>query len=54
MALHYIAFMGRKLESEKKLIVVQIMNNVNMNSKNTMKSVGIFNDNDAMNNILRE
>ena len=33
---------------------VQVMKSVNMNSKNIVNNVGIFNDNAAMNNILSE
>ena len=43
--------MGQNLENIKKLMPVQIMNNVSMNSKNIMNKVGILDDTSTMNNI---
>ena len=53
MDLHYLTFMGRNLENKKRLMLMQIMNNVGMNSENIVIVVGIFNDN-ALMNIFNE
>jgi hypothetical protein len=36
MDLHYLTFIGRNLENNKKPTLVQIMNSANMNSKNVV------------------
>jgi hypothetical protein len=46
--------MGRNLENRKKLMPVQIMNNVDLNSMNIMNNVSTFNDSDTMNNIFKD
>ena len=51
MALHYLTFMGRKLENRKKLTPVQIMNSAGMNIVN---NIGIFNRSASKNSILNE
>ena len=45
MGFHYLTFMGRNLESRKKLTPVRLMNSAGLNNKNIMNSVGIFNYN---------
>ena len=54
MDLHYLSFMGRNLKNNKKLTLVQITNNVDMNIKIVVNNVGIFSDSGAINNILSE
>ena len=54
MGLHYLTFMLRNLENRKKLTFVRLMNNVSLNSKNIVNSVGIFSDSVAMNIIFKE
>jgi hypothetical protein len=46
--------MGRNLENGKKLKPVQILNNVGLNSKNIVNSVGIFNDSSIIFGHVRE
>ena len=53
MGLHYLTFMGRKLENKKKLTPVRIMNSASINSKNIVNNVSIFNDSVVMTSILR-
>ena len=54
MDLHYLTFMRKKLENKKKLVSLWIMNRVDLNDKNIVNSVGIFNDGAIMNSILGE
>jgi hypothetical protein len=49
-----LTFVGRSLENKKKLTPVRILNSVNLNSKNIMNNVGIFNDGVALNNNFKE
>ena len=44
MGFHYLTFMGRNLKSRKKLMLVRTINIGNMNSKNILNSVSIFNE----------
>jgi hypothetical protein len=46
--------MGRNVESEKKLTMVQIMTGVELNSKNVVNSVSVFNGSVIINNMSRE
>ena len=43
MGLHYLTFMGRNLDSKKKLTQVWVVNSVGMNNMNIVNSVGIVN-----------
>jgi hypothetical protein len=52
MGLRYLTFMGRNLQKKNKLLLVQIMNNFGMNSKNIVNNISIFNDNVFMNSIF--
>ena len=54
MGLHYLTFMGRNLRDRKKLMLVQMMNSVNMNTKNSVNSVSMVNDSDSINSIFSE
>jgi hypothetical protein len=54
MGLRYLIFMGRNVESEKKLTMVQIMTGVELNSKNVVNSVSVFNGSVIINNMSRE
>ena len=54
MGLHYLTFMGRKIENRKKLTFVRMMNSVNLISKNNKNSVGVFEYSVAMNSDYGE
>ena len=51
MGIHYLTFMGKNLENGKELTLVRISDNVGMNSKDIVNSVGVSNDIVAMNYI---
>jgi hypothetical protein len=46
--------MGRNLENKKKRMPVRVMNNANLDSKNIVNKVGVFNDSVAMNGVFKE
>lgn len=54
MGLHYLTVMGRNLENKTKMALVQIMNIANMNGKNILNNINIFNESAAMNSDYRE
>ena len=54
MGLRYLIFMGRNSKNKKKLSLVRIMNSVNMNTKDVVNNVRIFNIFVAMNSNRRE
>ena len=47
MGLHYLTFIGKNFKNNKKLVLLQLVNNVNVN---IMNSVGVSSDSAAMNN----
>lgn len=49
MGLRYLTFMGRGLESRKKLMSIRLMNNADVNGMNIVDNVSIFSDSVAMN-----